>query len=106
MEDTGKPTFPDEFITDLEKRFFWWEHVGTQPRSEFRIIAQAMSFAGFADVRQMEQRYDRLVDTMLAAQPGWIDERSWEFWRGRLTQATGRKIPDAPPRRSFDVGPD
>jgi hypothetical protein len=44
-----------------------------------------------------------LAEVMLKAEPGWISERSWEFWRGRLTLATGRAIPDAPPRRSFDA---
>jgi hypothetical protein len=45
-----------------------------------------MSSAGFAEVRQLEQSlgYDRLVEIMLAAQPGWIDERSLGFWSGSL----------------------
>jgi hypothetical protein len=107
MERRAMHDVPDELVSELEKRFFWWEPVASQPRSDDRIVAQAMSFASFADVRELEQSlgYDRLVEIMLAAQPGWIDERSWEFWRGRLMRATGRNIPDAPPRRSFDVGP-
>jgi hypothetical protein len=107
MERLATHDVPTEFISELESRFFWWEPVGSQPRSADRIVAQAMSFAGFADVRRMEQTIgcDRLVDTMLASQPGWIDERSWEFWRGRLMRATGRNIPDTPPRRSLDAGP-
>ena len=48
--------------------------------------------------------YGWLAETMLRAEPGWIDERSWEFWRGRLMRATGRSIPDAAPVRSFHVG--
>jgi hypothetical protein len=40
---------------------------------------------------------------MLSAQPGWISDRSWEFWRGRLRTA-GKTIPETPPRRSFDAG--
>ena len=40
---------------------------------------------------------------MLEAEPGWISERPWEFWRGRLTLATGRAILEALPRRSFDA---
>ena len=48
--------------------------------------------------------YDRLAETMPYAEPGWIDERSWEFWRGRLMLATGRRIPEAAPVRSFDAG--
>jgi hypothetical protein len=106
METSLAHGFPIEFLSELERKFFWWEPVGSQRRSDARILAQAMSLASFEEVRRLEQTlgHDLLVQTMLGAAPGWIDERSWEFWRGRLMRATGRKIPDAPPRRSFDAG--
>lgn len=93
-------------VADLERQFFWWEHVGTEPRSATRIVAQAMSFAGFDDILRLERTFgpDYLVDVMLQAAPGWIDARSWELWRGRLSRATGRAIPFDAPVRSFDVG--
>jgi hypothetical protein len=97
---------PTDLATELETRFFWWEPVGLQPRSHARILAQAMDLASFDDVRRLEKRLGphRLAEVMLKAEPGWISERSWEFWRGRLTLATGRTIPDTPPQRSFDAG--
>jgi hypothetical protein len=106
METSLTRNLPKGFLSELEKRFFWWEPVGSQPRSDTRILAQAMSMAGFEEVKRLEQMvgYDRLVETMLQAEPGWIDERSWEFWRGRLMRATGCRIPDAAPARSFDAG--
>ena len=106
METLSTRELPKAFFAELEKRLFWWEPVGSQPRSEARILAQAMSSASFEEVRRLEQILgpDLLAQTMLGAEPGWIDERSWEFWRGRLMLATGRKIPEAPPRRSFDAG--
>jgi hypothetical protein len=99
------PSLPAGLATELEQKFFWWEPV--VPRSEARILAQAMSFASFDDVRRLEATLgpDRLADAMLTAEPGWIDERSWEFWRGRLMHATGWALPDAPPRRSFNAAP-
>jgi len=42
-----------------------------------------------------------LVEVMLRAEPGWINDRSWEFWRGRLSFATGAAIPHQAPRRVF-----
>ena len=62
--------------------------------------------AGFEEVRRLEQVLgcDLLAEIMLQAEPGWIDERSWEFWRGRVMRATGRRIPDAAPTRSLDAG--
>jgi hypothetical protein len=98
-------SLPADLAAELEGRFFWWEPVGSQPRSHARILAQAMDLASFDDVRRLERTLgpDRLAKALLEAEPGWISERSWEFWRGRLALATGRTIPDAPPRRSFDA---
>jgi hypothetical protein len=98
---------PADFAAELERKYFWWEHVGIGPRSHARILAQAMEFALFEEVRRLETALgpQRLAEAMLSAEPGWISERSWEFWRGRLMRATGQPIPDAPPRRSFDAGP-
>ncbi|MGJ4994211.1 hypothetical protein ACQR0Z_07370 [Bradyrhizobium sp. HKCCYLS3077] len=106
MESRAELLIPIDMLSDLERRFFWWEPVGSEPRSPERIIAQAMSFAGFEEIRTLEQELgpDLLVDIMLNAQPGWIDARSWEFWRGRLARATGRTIPLDAPARSFDAG--
>jgi hypothetical protein len=105
MEKSPTHGFPREFLSELESKYFWWEPVGSELRSAARIIAQAMSLASFEDIRRLEQTlgHDILTDIMLSAEPGWIDERSWEFWRGRLMRGTGRNIPEAAPRRSFDV---
>ena len=93
-------------LADLERKYFWWEPVGTAPRSPERVVAQAMAMASFDDVRRLEREVGSmtLVNTMRIAQPGWLDDRSWEFWRGRLAFATGQAIPEEPPRRSFDAG--
>ena len=107
MSVTANVSLPKNLAAELERKFFWWEPVGSQPRSDARILAQAMDLAPFEEVRRLERTLgsDCLVQAMLEAEPGWISERSWEFWRGRLALATGRIIPEAPPRRSFDAGP-
>jgi|SRR5450631_222151 hypothetical protein len=96
---------PTELASELESKFFWWEPVGLRPRSSARILAQAMNFALFEDILRLERELgsDRLAQAMLGAEPGWISNRSWEFWRGRLVLATGRAIPEEPPRRSFNA---
>ena len=106
MNAPTKPLLPRKLAHELERKYFWWESVGSQPRSDPRILAQAMDLASFDDVRRLETTvgHECLVDAMLNAQPGWISERSWEFWRGRLL-ACGRPIPESPPRRRFDAGP-
>jgi hypothetical protein len=104
MSTSAARSLPADLASELERKFFWWEPVGSQPRSDLRILAQAMNLASFEDVRHLETALgaDQLVEVMLKAEPGWIDERSWDFWRGRLALATGRAIPETPPRRSFD----
>ncbi|MGJ5181889.1 hypothetical protein ACQR16_34710 [Bradyrhizobium oligotrophicum] len=105
MESQAELLVSKDLLSDLERRFFWWEPVGSEPRSPARILAQAMSFAGFDEILRFERELgpDLLVDVMLSAQPGWIDARSWEFWRGRLMRATGRVVPLEAPTRSFDA---
>ncbi|WP_454632830.1 hypothetical protein [Bradyrhizobium cenepequi] len=91
----------------FRRKYLWWNPVGDQPFSEDRIIAQTMNFATYDDILLLEQTVGphRLAEIMLRAQPGWIEDRSWEFWRGRLTLATGVAIPGKAPRRDFHAAP-
>jgi hypothetical protein len=68
--------------------------MGDQPHSEDRIIAQAMHFGTFDDIVVLEQTVGnkRLVEVMLRVEPGWVSDRSWEFWRGRLLLVAGGAI--------------
>ena len=102
MEASSLHRLPAELASDLERKYFWRNAVDTQPRSDDRILAHAMDLASFADVRRLETRLglQRLADAMLAAEPGWISDRSWEFWRGRL-RSINQTIPQTPPRRRF-----
>lgn len=104
MSTSAARSLPADLASELERKFFWWEPVGSEPRSALRILAQAMNLAAFEDVLRLETVLgaDQLIDVMLKVEPGWIEERSWDFWRGRLVLATGRAIPEMPPRRSFD----
>jgi hypothetical protein len=106
MEKSSAYAIPRELAIELERKFFWWEPLGSETRSDLRIVAQAMDLASFEDVRRLERTIgaSRLAEAMLRAEPGWISDRSWEFWRGRLQLATGRAISATPPRRSFDAG--
>src|SRR4029077_7309262 len=105
-KDIGCTKLPERLRTRIGAQFFWWTPAGSQPRSETRILAQAINLASFEDVRRLETVVgpQRLADVMLEAEPGWITDRSWDFWRGRLQLATGKGRTEGPPRRSFDAG--
>lgn len=92
-------------IAELGRKYLWWKPVGEDPHSDARIIAQIMNFGTYDDILLLEATVgrSRLVDIMLRAEPGWLNDRSWEFWRGRLSYNTGAAIPDQPPRR-LDAG--
>jgi len=92
-----------ELLSELERKYFWWEPIGSQQRTANRILAQAMNLASFADIRRLEAIFgpQRLTEVMREAEPGWIEERSWDLWRGRLSLATGQQLPEQPPQRSL-----
>lgn len=94
-----------DVIAEFGRKYLWWEPVGGVPFSEDRIIAQTMNLGTYDDILLLEQTVGkaRLVEIMKHAEPGWISDRSWEFWRGRLSFATGVSIPHKAPRRAFDV---
>lgn len=90
-------------LADFARKYLWWEPVGGEPFSEDRIIVQTMNLGTYDDILLLEQTVGgpRLVEIMRRAEPGWLSDRSWEFWRGRLSFATGEAIPREPPRREF-----
>ena len=92
-----------DVIAEFSRKYLWWKPVGEEPFSEDRVIAQTMDLGTYDDILLLEQAVGkaRLVEVMLHAEPGWISDRSWEFWRGRLSFATGAPIPHQAPRRAF-----
>jgi hypothetical protein len=100
IDDASKET-----IAGFGRKYLWWQPVGGQPHSEDRIIAQTMNLGTYDDILLLEQTVGkmRLVEIMLTAEPGWFNNRSWEFWRGRLSFSTGAAIPHEAPRRALDA---
>jgi hypothetical protein len=94
-----------ETLAGFGRKYLWWGPADGHAHSEERIIAQTMNIGTYDDILLLERTVgrDRLVEVMLSAAPGWISDRSWEFWRGRLSFATGAAIPVEPPRRVFDA---
>jgi hypothetical protein len=99
--DTGDNA--KDLVAEFGRKYVWWEPVGEASHPEERIIAQAMDLGTYDDILRMEQTFgcERLAQVMLGAAPGWLSDRSWEFWRGRLSYRLGRALPEEPPRRSF-----
>jgi hypothetical protein len=90
-------------IDEFGRKYLWWKAVDGQPFSEDRIIAQTMNLGTYDDILLLEQKVgqSRLLEIMMRAEAGWFSDRSWEFWRGRLSFATGAAIPHEAPRRAL-----
>ena len=101
MKDEGTA----DAIAKFGRKYLWWQPAEGHTHPESRIIAQVMNFGTYEDILLLEHTvgHARLIDAMLHAEPGWFDDRSWEFWRGRLSCATGVTIPGQAPRRVFDA---
>jgi len=95
----------EKAVAEFGRKYLWWKPVGAKSHSDDRIIAQTMNLGTYDDILLLEQTVGRarLVEILLHAEPGWISDRSWEFWRGRLSFATGVAIPNKAPRRAFDA---
>jgi hypothetical protein len=92
-----------ELLGELAARYIWWRD-GDDP-SDDRIVVQVINLGTYDDIRRLEAAYtaQELRAVMLRAQPGWIGERSWGFWRGRLSFVGVGPIPEVPPRRPLDA---
>jgi hypothetical protein len=103
MSASSEGSVSSDFVAEMERKYFWWEPVDLQPRSEIRILAQAMDQASFTDIRRLEIVVgpQHLIEVMRRAEPGWLSDRSWELWRGRLALSTRQSIAKGPPRRSL-----
>jgi hypothetical protein len=92
-----------DVIARFGRKYLWWRPVDGQPFSEARIILQTMNHGTHDNTLLLEQMVggSRLVEVLRHAEPGCINDRSWEFWHRRWLFATGAAIPDKPPRRAF-----
>src|SRR3979490_3056863 len=90
-------------IAEFGRKYLWWRPLGRQSHCDDRIIAQTMNLGTYDDILLLEETVGkaRLLEVMLRAEPSWINDRSWEFWRGRLSFATGASIPKKGPRRAL-----
>ena len=93
-------------IEDMARRYLWWESIAADGHSSDRMLAQIMRFGTYDDIRKMESivRPDVLGRVMRTSAPGWFDDRSWSFWRGRLHVSGEADIPERRPRRTFAHG--
>ncbi len=68
-----------------------------------RVILRVMDLGTLDDIFDLEASFDteKLIDTLKAASPGSMRQRSWNFWHYRLNLADARIEPPPMPVRTF-----
>lgn len=103
MVETRLPVDVAGALEDVARRYLWWRAIAEDGHSSDRMLAQIMRFGTYEDIRKIESVVHAgvLAEVMRTSAPGWFDDRSWGFWRGRLSLAGERDIPEQRPKRTF-----
>jgi hypothetical protein len=90
-------------IEAMSRTYLWWNAIAEDGHSLERMIAQIMRLGTYKDIRRLEAMVtpDLLAAVLVDSAPGWFDDRSWAFWRGRLSHAGVAEIPERRPQRTF-----
>lgn len=90
-------------IERMAQRYLWWKAVAAEGHSTDRMVAQIMRFGSYDDIRRLEALLEPedLAAVMMGSAPGWFDDRSWDFWRGRLSLSGISDIHEHRPKRTF-----
>jgi hypothetical protein len=107
MNEALLPSDKAAFIADLAKKYVWWDAVDPNGHTLARMIAQIMRLGTYDDILRLEDIADPsvLADVMRNSAPGWFDDRSWDFWRGRLSRSGMCDIHEQRPLRTFTRAP-
>lgn len=89
-------------LRQLAARYIWWKTPDEATRRPQRVIAQVMNVGDYADVQCMAEQLgdDRLRDTLVHAEAGQFNPRSWHYWHYRLGLVRPGQVPTLP-RRTF-----
>ncbi len=97
-------------LTDLARRYMWWNAPEAALAAHRRFIAQVMAIGTWEDAHWLLRHLgaEAFVEVLRSPPPGVLSPRAWHFWHRRLLGRAppvpvppGRSIPG----RSVDVPP-
>jgi hypothetical protein len=88
-------TNPDQ-LKRVARELIWWQAPEVSLANPRRFLAQVMALGTWDQLQMAKQAFDWNVfrDTLLNAEPGWFDPRSWALWH----QALGLPLRPMPKR--------
>ena len=97
------PRSAEETIGAMARKYVWWKAVAAEGHSLNRMVDNIMRCGSYDDIRKLESVVtpDVLATVMMDSAPGWFDDRSWDFWRGRLSRSGVKDIHEHRPQRTF-----
>ena len=91
----------DTLLLANARKYIWWEPPAEAVRRPERVIAQVMNLGDFNDARELLGAAGKkaLRSTLLNAEPGWFNARSWHYWHYALgLNPPGQPVPPLPSR--------
>lgn len=91
-----------KFLRFLASKYIWWKTPDEALTMPQRIIAQVMNIGDYTDVQALINQIGdaALQETLIHAEAGQFNKRSWVYWHYRLGLASNENdIPILPIRR-------
>ena len=97
MGNTAEMISHTEFLTNMAKKYIWWETLEEAMTHPRRILVQVMDIGVWDDLCVLVDLFSsrELLEALLNSEAGQFRPRSWHFWCYRLI---GR-VPPMPERK-------
>jgi hypothetical protein len=88
----------NEVLTELAERYVWWQSAAETLTHPERLLCQLMQLGTAEDVRTARALLgdDAFRDALRSAQPGVLDDKSWNFWHRVLFGSPPPPLPSRP----------
>ncbi len=93
--------FDSDVLKPYARKYIWWKTPEDAVRYPRRVIAQVMNIGAYEDVQELAKQIGEngLRETLLGAEAGEFNERSWHYWHYRLGLAELGTVPALPVRK-------
>ena len=86
-------------------KYIWWQTPEETLKNSMRLIAQVLNIGTLEDLVILFNNFPKedITESLIKAEPGYFNEKSWYFWHIYLLKYDYQDIPPLP-RRGFYEG--
>ncbi len=83
------------------RRYIGWKTPNEALRTPLRVVAQVMNMGDYTDIQALAAQLgdEVLRETLIHAEAGQFNARSWHYWHYRLGLAEVGRVPPLPARK-------